>query len=112
MVQQIAELHGGTVAVYGAHDGPGAEFVVSLPLALTPGATPPPPRLPRRALNHSLLVVDDNVDAANTLRIVLEAIGYRVRVAFDGNDVAGSGTRRTGSRRHDRARIGPYPDHG
>jgi PAS domain S-box-containing protein len=85
LVQQIAELHGGTVAVYGAHDGPGAEFVVSLPLALTPGVAPPPPRLPRRALNHSLLVVDDNVDAANTLRIVLEAIGYRVRVAFDGN---------------------------
>ena len=88
LVQQIAELHGGTVAVYAASPGGGAEFVVTLPLAEPPtDRLPAPGAAPQRQLRvraRGLLVVDDNVDAANTLRIVLEAVGYRVRVAYDG----------------------------
>ena len=84
LVQQIAELHGGSVGVYGAKVGGGSEFIVNLPLAAAPEAAAAAPTPAARARTRSLLVVDDNVDAANTLRIVLDALGYRVGVAYDG----------------------------
>jgi PAS domain S-box-containing protein len=87
LVRRLVELHGGTVAVFSAGPDQGSEFVVRLP-ALPAGAAaagPPaetaasaPPR-PRR-----VLVVDDNVDAADSLALLLQTTGHEVRTAYDG----------------------------
>ena len=84
LVQQIVQLHGGDVSAFSSVlHGQGSEFVVSLPtIAAATEATPT--GTPTTAGQRDLLLVDDNEDAANTLRIALEMIGYRVTVAHDG----------------------------
>jgi PAS domain S-box-containing protein len=84
LVQQIMQLHGGDVAAFSTTlNSQGSEFVVGLPaIAAVPdsaAADASTPNVPR-----DLLLVDDNQDAAHTLRIALEMLGYRVTVAHDG----------------------------
>jgi PAS domain S-box-containing protein len=84
LVKSIVELHGGTVEARSEGKGKGSQFVVRLP----PDARtePDPVRvLPRQQVGRPtsrlrLLVVDDNVDAANTLGQLLEALGQEVKV--------------------------------
>jgi signal transduction histidine kinase/ActR/RegA family two-component response regulator len=89
LVKGLVERHGGTVAGYS--DGPncGSEFVVHLPLVMAaPGvagvaassASPPAPGALR------LLIVDDNVDAAETLAMYLGMLGHDTHVAFSARD--------------------------
>lgn len=86
LVQRLVEMHGGKVAVYSAL-GQGSEFVVHLPVMLT---AEPPPLSPRTekakqtGLSLRVLVVDDNVDTANSLEMLLSESGYEVRTAHDG----------------------------
>jgi signal transduction histidine kinase len=87
LVRHLVELHGGTVE--GRSDGPGrgSEFVVQLPaLESTRDASSRTTRESGRPekRRRSVLVVDDNVDAANTLAALLSLQGHDVRVAFDG----------------------------
>ena len=86
LVKQLVELHGGVVTAASAGPGQGSEFVVRLPMvpedhadaaAAQPAASPGDP--PRR-----LLVVEDNVDLAETTRMLLEGIGHVVETAYDG----------------------------
>jgi PAS domain S-box-containing protein len=85
LVKTLVEMHGGAVGVASGGPGRGSEFTVRLPLpadaALGPDAAPPGPAVrPRR-----ILVVDDNRDAADSLRMVLEMQDrHEVRVAYDG----------------------------
>jgi CheY-like chemotaxis protein len=84
LVKGIAELHGGTVAVESAGKGRGAEFTVRLPLVPAPAAAaaaPVPSRAPARL---SLLIVDDNPDAAESLAEVVQLLGHSAEVAYDG----------------------------
>ena len=87
LVKQLVELHGGTVTVSSTLCQ-GSEFVVRLPVmqaALAPQApapasiTQPPAKAPQR-----VLVVDDNIDAANGLAMLLEMTGHGTRLAYDG----------------------------
>jgi len=84
LVQRLVRLHGGTVEAHSAGPDRGSEFIVRLPAvneapvseaaaAERPGATP-----------RKVLVIDDNSDAANALRMLLENDGHNVRVAHDG----------------------------
>jgi CheY-like chemotaxis protein len=80
-------MHGGKVAASSAV-GQGSEFVVRLPVMLT--AEPrPPSRLTERAKptrpSLRVLVVDDNVDTAETLTMLLKESGHDVRMAHDGS---------------------------
>jgi PAS domain S-box-containing protein len=86
LVQRLVQLHGGAVGAYSAGLGHGSTFTVQLPL--------PAPRpqvaatrssassTPTRALN--VLVVDDNVDAAESLKMILAALGHTVSTEYDG----------------------------
>jgi two-component system CheB/CheR fusion protein len=88
LVKGIAELHGGTVSARSEGLGRGSEFAVNLPLATPPEAAAPA-RLqgPLAALGVGtvvVLVIDDNVDAAESIAEVLAMEGHRVHVATDG----------------------------
>ncbi len=87
LVRRIVEMHGGTIEV--RSDGPerGAEFLVVLPALPQTTAHQPvaaEPSLAGGSAAVRILVVDDNVDAADSLRMLLELGGHDVRVAHDG----------------------------
>lgn len=85
LVQRLVELHGGTIAAHSVL-GQGSEFVVRLPVALTEPQPPSPPTKTAEPTGRSLrvLVVDDNVDTAVSLEMLLRDSGYDVRMAHDG----------------------------
>ena len=86
LVQRLVEMHGGRVDVVSAL-GQGSEFVVRLPVVLAPASEPSSiPAGTASATGPSLrvLVVDDNVDTAQTLAMFLEALGHVVRMSHDG----------------------------
>jgi CheY-like chemotaxis protein len=70
--------------------GEGSEFVVRLPVAAEPAAPSlKPPLLRGRTAGvapHGLrvLVVDDNVDTADSLTLLVELLNHDVRTAYDG----------------------------
>jgi two-component system CheB/CheR fusion protein len=82
MVKGLVELHRGTVEVASEGPGLGAEFTVRLPLAAAPTKAPPVEKHPDRRFR--VLVVEDNVDAADSLREALELDGHQAQVAYDG----------------------------
>jgi CheY-like chemotaxis protein len=86
LVKTLVEMHGGAVAVASPGPGEGSAFTVRLPLPEVAAAGPKAgqvPACPARPLR--VLVVDDNKDAADSLRMVLELQGeHVVRVAYDG----------------------------
>jgi CheY-like chemotaxis protein len=89
LVRTLVELHGGSVAARSKGKGHGASFVVRLPLVASDAtATTQAPVDDNRSRPHTetfrALVVDDNVDAANTLAMVLDTLGLERRVENDG----------------------------
>jgi CheY-like chemotaxis protein/two-component sensor histidine kinase len=86
LVKHLVELHGGTVVCDSPGLGQGSSFVVTLPLmqaAAQRDAELPAAGLSGQPRPARLLVVDDNVDAAATLAMLLEACGYEVMVEND-----------------------------
>jgi PAS domain S-box-containing protein len=85
LVKGLAELHGGRVAAASAGEGRGSEFTVELPLAAPPsprGRRAEGPARTRRSAR--VLVVDDNVDAAQSLAELVRLFGHDVEIAYDG----------------------------
>jgi PAS domain S-box-containing protein len=90
LVKKIVELHAGRVTADSEGSGRGSTFNVYLPLLQAdgnPGTAP----LQESALAgpcgaQRILLVDDNVDAANTLALLLQANGHSVTVKHDGAD--------------------------
>ncbi len=89
VVRRVLEMHGGTIQARSGGAGQGSEFVVQLPLVLAAAeglATdrelniPPPASRPRR-----VLIVDDNVDSAETLAALVRGWGHEVAIANDGS---------------------------
>ncbi|WP_437926989.1 ATP-binding protein [Sorangium sp. So ce291] len=87
LVKRLAELHGGRVEALSAGAGEGTAIHVWLPLAGAPagGAAPAAIQAPRPAARAlRVLLVDDNVDAAEGLRRILQFHGHTVSMAHDG----------------------------
>jgi len=89
LVKKLVELHGGTVEARSEGLGHGSQFVVRLPLACSPAASPSEPAgkiSTKAAAAKSLrvLVVDDNRDVAGSMAMVLEMMGHRVEMVHDG----------------------------
>jgi CheY-like chemotaxis protein len=86
LVQRLVELHGGSVQAFSEGPGRGSEFVVRLPLAAATAQHDAPAEAPVGAPEHPLrvLIVDDNHDGADSLAMMLQALGHQVRVEYDG----------------------------
>jgi signal transduction histidine kinase len=85
IVKRLVELHGGTVSASSAGPNRGSEFMVRLPrIVETPGDSPPTTAgLPASRSRH-ILIIEDNADFREGLRLLLESWGHRVEEATSG----------------------------
>jgi CheY-like chemotaxis protein len=83
MAKGLIELHGGSVEARSSGAGRGSTFIVRLPLAGAP-ASEASSTVRTTAEFRRLLIVDDNHDAADTLRDLLALEGHEGHVAYDG----------------------------
>ena len=86
LVKRIAELHGGSVKAFSEGVGHGSEFVVRLPAvdAARAAVEQPASATGPVTAKRRILVVDDNLDAAESLATLLNIIGHETRMAHDG----------------------------
>lgn len=86
----VIELHGGTIAAHSAGRGSGSSFSIHLPLqAPTAGRPASADALTPSGAQRRVVVIDDNVDAAEVIQVMLESLGHVVAVAHDGASGAG-----------------------
>jgi signal transduction histidine kinase len=93
LARGLIEMHGGRIEAFSDGPGKGSEFVIRLPRANgaveTPEAQPRQAPLPceqREDRQLKVLVVDDSVDSAESMAIILEMSGHSVRKAHNGPD--------------------------
>ena len=85
IVKRLVEMHGGSVGVESDGPGMGSEFVVRLPVVLSVAQPNVGDEAPERSSNRRrILVVDDNVDAAMSLAMMLKLMGNEAKTAHDG----------------------------
>jgi signal transduction histidine kinase/ActR/RegA family two-component response regulator len=90
LVKRLVELHGGMIQAHSDGPGQGSEFAITLPALnaagdrsdnpQTAGESPSRSKLPRQRI----LVVDDVQESAETLALLLRAIGQDVSTVHDG----------------------------
>ena len=84
LVKSLVTMHGGTVEAHSRGKHAGAEFTVRLPLLMERTAQRSSGSAQERAATpRRILVVDDNVDAADSLAMLLRSEGHHIRVAYD-----------------------------
>jgi PAS domain S-box-containing protein len=97
IVRHLVELHGGTVSAYSAGEGQGATFTVKFPLMIihTPAlyqtgrqqwgeraiSAIAPFECPQSLLGIRLLIVEDEPDARELLKVMLEQCGAEIKAA-------------------------------
>jgi PAS domain S-box-containing protein len=87
IVRRLVEMHGGSIEARSEGVDRGSEFIVRLPVSSSSAASASPSRaelLAPAAVRRRVLVVDDNADAAASLCLMLELLGYETRSAADG----------------------------
>ena len=87
IAKRLVEMHGGRLEARSAGLGRGCEFIVHLPLHISPPAEDSSRRTDLESPSEGslrVLVADDNMDAAASLALVLEMKGHHVRTVHDG----------------------------
>ena len=84
LVSRLATLHGGSIQAESRGTGKGSTFTIRLPRGSAPagGITGPVPM--QRVAPRRVLIVEDQQDARDSLRMLLELDGHDVAVAKDG----------------------------
>ncbi|WP_248323371.1 ATP-binding protein [Caballeronia sp. Sq4a] len=88
--KSLVELHGGRLTASSAGKNRGSCFSIHLPAESRVVAAPAPVRDPAAVTlagaKHRILVVDDNIDAADALSALLELEGHEVRTVYSGEE--------------------------
>jgi CheY-like chemotaxis protein len=87
IARSLIELHGGSIMAESAGPGLGTRIVITIPLSAAAAVPADAPEVPRHGSSSEhldVLIVEDNADAAELLRALLESWGHCVRVARDG----------------------------
>jgi signal transduction histidine kinase len=84
LARRLVELHDGTLEARSDGIGKGTTFIVRLPAMAAERIQPAGPGLRRVAASCRVLVAEDIPDAAEMMRLMIEAMGHDVRVAADG----------------------------
>lgn len=84
IVRRLVELHGGTVSASSPGSDRGSEFVVRLPRISDPASPQPITAEPRASRARHVVIVEDNADFREGLRLLLESWGHRVQEAGNG----------------------------
>jgi signal transduction histidine kinase/ActR/RegA family two-component response regulator len=84
LARRLVELHGGTISGESDGEGQGSVFTVALPAAIGSSSEDvlPAPRTFNGSA-HRILLVDDNVDFATSLSVLLRGLGHEVAIAHD-----------------------------
>jgi len=99
--RQFAHMHGGDIEARSGGVGAGSEFTIRLPVICADDAADAPADAPGADRDKScaaaqrvrVLVADDNRDAADALRALLEMEGYEAEAAYDGQAAVDAVTR-------------------
>ncbi len=86
VVRNLVSMHGGSVTAGSDGPGQGSAFTVRLPQS-SAGAPHMPAAAPLHAASAArrILVIEDNGDASEVLRLLLELEGHQVEIAADGH---------------------------
>jgi DNA-binding response OmpR family regulator len=84
LVRNLVELHGGVISASSEGRGLGSQFIVKLPLSPHLQALAPKPAAGAQPRHRRILLVEDNSDARQALKDLLELWGHEVEVAQDG----------------------------
>jgi len=89
LARSLVALHGGSIEAHNNETGGGSEFLIRLPLLVSPAqpahSASTPPRSFRSLPTFRILVVDDTRAAAFVLGQLLEMLGNEVQTVHDGN---------------------------
>jgi two-component system, chemotaxis family, CheB/CheR fusion protein len=95
LAKKLVEMHGGAISAESSGLNAGSTFTVRLPLAHAVGTALPGARLQVTASppgSNRVLIVDDNVDAAETMRLLMTTLGSgEVRTASNGAEALAVG---------------------
>ncbi|MET0988590.1 MAG: PAS domain S-box protein, partial [Steroidobacteraceae bacterium] len=86
LARKLAELHGGSVEARSDGEGKGSEFLVRLPAFAADRSNEQPSSPGERASSKHVLVVDDQVDAADSLAMNLKLAGFNVETSYSGEE--------------------------
>ena len=86
LVRGLVQLHGGATSAHSKGPNCGSTFTVRLPLIETPALRSEVRAVPHGPVGLRVLLAEDNRDAADSLKMLLEMSGHEVTVAYNGPD--------------------------
>ncbi|MBV8803507.1 MAG: response regulator, partial [Sinobacteraceae bacterium] len=97
LVKGLVALHGGTVQASSAGLGQGSEFAIRLPRTAVverraSASDQPSSPVPLMGPRGKIVIADDNRDAADSLKLLLELSGYDTFVAYNGQQALDLGS--------------------
>jgi CheY-like chemotaxis protein len=86
LARRLLEMHEGRISIHSPGTGQGTEVEIRLPVTAAPASAAWPREPPRVGAARTLrvLIVEDNVDAAEMLEVAVSHLGHHTRLAHDG----------------------------